>query len=61
MKKGFIEYAGKKDDPDVCEKIIAAIKKLTSHRARCRKSWLGQKIIDGKGAGRICQKIISLL
>jgi len=58
---GFIEYAGKKEDPDICEKIIAAVKKMSPHRVRYKKSQLGQKIIDGKGAGSICQTIINSL
>ena len=61
QESGFIEYAGKYDDIYIDEKIIAAMKKMTSHRSRYRKSKIGQNVIDGKGANRICQKIISLL
>jgi len=61
QESGFIEYAGKYDDIDIDEKIIAAMKKMTSHRSRYIKSQLGKNMINGKGSKRICQHILSSL
>lgn len=61
QNRGFIDYVGPEYFPQIDDKIVELVKRMTSHRVRFKKSQLGQKIIDGYGGKRICQKILNLL
>ena len=59
QKKGFIEYVGWYNDKNVFLKIKKAIRNLSSHSERIKRSKIAKKLVDGQGAKRCIQKIIN--
>lgn len=57
-KKGFIEYAGEWDAPDLDERIISAVRALKPREVRKERSVTGRRLVDGKGAARVVEKIL---
>ncbi|MFC1667055.1 PseG/SpsG family protein [Candidatus Omnitrophota bacterium] len=53
--RGFVEYAGAHTDPDLLENINSALDKLFSFEERNKRSQIGRKSVDGKGAKRIVE------
>ena len=60
-KKGIIEYAGSCREKKVFLNILLCLKRLNTLESRLRISCKAKKLIDGKGAIRIADIIISKL
>jgi UDP-2,4-diacetamido-2,4,6-trideoxy-beta-L-altropyranose hydrolase len=56
-KKGSIIYAGKWNDKNINNRILASLEKIKSKKIRQSLSNKGKSIIDGKGAIRLANKI----
>lgn len=56
-KNGCIEYAGPSDGKNVVKRIEASVKKLIPYNERLKRSRIGKKFVDGKGAERIISKL----
>lgn len=59
VKEGFIEYAGFWRSPDLEHKIVRNVRMLMPQRVREKKKKIGRAIVDGRGAARIVDKIVS--
>ena len=58
--KGVIEYAGSIDEDDLIEKVDRAAEKLLSQEERKKRSKAGRSYVDGRGAERIIESVLSL-
>lgn len=59
QEKGFIEYIGWYNNPEVLDRLIKGIKKLLFLRERIRRSKIGRDFVDGQGAKRIVNCIFN--
>jgi spore coat polysaccharide biosynthesis predicted glycosyltransferase SpsG/RimJ/RimL family protein N-acetyltransferase len=59
--KGVIEYAGSIDEGSPIEKIEHAVEKLLPQEERKKRSKTGRSHVDGKGAERIIENVLSLV
>lgn len=57
-ESGFIEYAGCWDDPYLSWNIVRAVQKLLPEEERRKRSEIGRKLVDGRGAIRIVDEIL---
>lgn len=58
-REGFIEDIGPWNDPRLFNRLSTAIKSLSSYEERSRRSAIGRRLIDGKGAKRIVAKLLN--
>ncbi len=60
QKRGVVEYAGCWKDAGLPEKVLACFENLKEQKARLKRSLEAKKIIDGKGAVRVVQRLLSI-
>ncbi len=60
-KEGFIQYIGWWDEEGLMDKLILALEELMPYDAREKKSKIGRNLIDGKGALRVKDMILSMV
>ena len=58
-KIGFLEYAGVHNDKKIIKKIFKAINKILPFYERKKRSKIGRKYLDGKGAKRACSFLLN--
>ncbi len=58
-KSGFVLYAGEHGDRKLFDRLSACMTKLASPAKRCKRSILGQSLVDGEGAKRVAEKVIA--
>lgn len=58
-KTGFIEYAGSCDKEGIIDSLDSAVFRLLPYEERLRRSKIGRKMIDGLGAERIVEALLS--
>jgi spore coat polysaccharide biosynthesis predicted glycosyltransferase SpsG len=58
QEKGFIEYVGGHANRDLLARLSAAITKFLPYDERCRRSVIGRRWVDGKGANRVIKALI---
>lgn len=58
-KAGFIEYIGWYYQKKLLDKMEGAIKKLAGARARRKRSNVGKALVDGRGALRVAEMLLS--
>ena len=56
-KIGFLEYIGWHKDKDLLKKMNMAVNKFITYPERVKRSKLGRKYVDGKGALRVADRI----
>lgn len=59
-KTGFIEYAGFAGDKDLFANISNSLTILSEAEERGKRSDIGRKLVDGKGASRVVKFLLSL-
>jgi len=59
QKAGFIDYVGWWADVDLFDNIMRSIERLKDKKVRIRKSKIGRKVVDGRGAERIVDFLIN--
>lgn len=57
---GFVEYAGWHNDPDLFKNLKVAMDRTMPYEKRVKRSAIGQRYVDGKGAQRIIEKALSI-
>lgn len=57
-KVKFLEYVGWYTEKEIFATLERAITKLKAHRERLKCSQIGRRVVDGKGAVRIVDKIL---
>ncbi len=60
-KEGFIQYIGWWDEEGLMDKLILALEELIPYDAREKKGKIGRNLIDGKGALRVKDMILSMV
>jgi len=60
-KEGFIQYIGWWDEEGLMDKLILALEELMPYDAREKKGKIGRNLIDGKGALRVKDMILSMV
>ncbi len=60
-KKGFIRYAGWWDDQGLLKKVKSEIEALKDFHVRSEIGEIGRSLIDGKGALRVVDELLSLV
>lgn len=56
---GFAEFIGRWNDKDIMERILQALDTLKSPVLRSKRARIGKQAIDGKGAMRVAQELLS--
>lgn len=57
-KVGFLEYVGWYNDKNIFNNLSRAIRNIKPYGERFKRSQIGRKIVDGKGAGRLAEKLM---
>lgn len=57
-KKGFLEYIGWHRDKSLLQRMQRAINKLMPYEDRVKRSRIGERFVNGKGARRIVDKAL---
>ncbi|MDD5005727.1 MAG: UDP-2,4-diacetamido-2,4,6-trideoxy-beta-L-altropyranose hydrolase [Candidatus Omnitrophica bacterium] len=60
QKRGFIEYVGWYKNKGLLNRIENSINKFMPYKKRARFSRIGRNLVDGKGVGRIINKLIKI-
>ncbi len=60
-KEGFIQYIGWWNEDSLLDRLILALEELISYDVRKRKSEIGRNLIDGKGALRVKDTLLSMV
>ncbi|MBN1384685.1 MAG: UDP-2,4-diacetamido-2,4,6-trideoxy-beta-L-altropyranose hydrolase [Elusimicrobia bacterium] len=58
QRKKFIDYVGWYKNKSLLKKITSAVDRFMSHEERIKRSVIGRKYVDGKGAKRIVSGLI---
>ncbi len=60
-KCGFLEYCGWYNDPSLLPNLEIALEKLNDSKIRKKMGSAGRRLVDGKGAKRVVEKILGEL
>ncbi len=60
LRAGFIEYAGAWGDRELPDEVAAAVFRLLDPKERERRAWVGGEFMDGRGAERIIDAVMSI-